>query len=375
MKILYLTTAIEDGDYNSLLNKGYRLSNPSNQNFHDKMIKALALGNEVSVISLVPSLENDYTLTDKGIYRYVNYHGALFNRLGGRKRKMLKIAKAIQRKGLDIVLFDSLNLQIGEAALALGKQFSLPVVSLVTDNPENLAKTPRIFVSNVKFHVNSSTGVLALSDGLLKAFNVESKPHFVFPGLVEKPTLLKPLFAPKSYFYFGGALLERYGIIDLIKAYLATNPDYDLVLAGHAGESETFNRLIHSSPRIHFLGQVSKEENYTLEAYAALLINPRPFESKLDQESVPSKLLEYLESGTPIVSTPHTALKKEFPNDIAWLEGSGEKVLTTFFQSHLNPDKKLINLVENHAAERLYATYGVEALGKKIQDFLHFLKA
>jgi hypothetical protein len=41
MKILYLTTALLDEDYNALLNKGYAMSNPSNQNFHSRLIDAL----------------------------------------------------------------------------------------------------------------------------------------------------------------------------------------------------------------------------------------------------------------------------------------------------------------------------------------------
>jgi len=375
MKILYLTTAIRNEDYISLLNQGYRLSNPSNQNFHEKMIQALALTNEVSVISLVPSLDHDFTLSDSGIFHYVNSSGSPLNRLFWRKKKVFKIAKCLQKNGLDIVVFDSLSLQLGEVSSRLKKVFSLPTAALVTDNPENLAKAHPIFISGVKSAVKASNGVIALSEGLIKAFDVEKKPHILFPGLVEKPQTGRPLFANGTYLYFGGALLPRYGVNDLVKAYLEIPMDYDLVLAGHAEGNEELLSLIHSNPRIHYLGQVSKEENYTLEKYAALLVNPRPFESKLDQESVPSKLLEYLESGSPILSTPHTLLRKEFPQDINWLASSGKDALALFFKNHLNGEKKWVNLLPNNAKENLYAQYGLEAIDKKIQDFLQSLKA
>jgi glycosyltransferase involved in cell wall biosynthesis len=245
----------------------------------------------------------------------------------------------------------------------------------MTDNPENLAKVHPIYVSAAKKALKGSTALLTLSSGLLTALNATEKPHFIFPGIVEKMPEGKPLFTPRSYFYFGGALLRRYGIEDLLKAYLACLPDYDLILAGHESMDDSLNHLLHSNPRIHFLGQVTKEENYNLEKNAALLINPRPFDSKLDQESIPSKLLEYLESSAPIVSTPHTFLQKEFPNDINWLKGSGESVLTDFLKSHLDAEKKLTGILPNEAAEKLYATYGVEAVGASLQSFLSSLKA
>jgi glycosyltransferase involved in cell wall biosynthesis len=171
-----------------------------------------------------------------------------------------------------------------------------------------------------------------LSDGLLKALALENKPHLVFPGIVEQASKGKPLFSKNGYFYFGGALLARYGILSLLEAYLAAKPDYDLIIAGHETSSDEFKHLLRQSPRIRYLGQVTKEENAILEANAALLINPRPYDEKLDQESVPSKLLEYLASGSPILSTRHSALQKEFPADINWLQDSSLQGLSVLVQ-------------------------------------------
>ena len=54
MKILYLTTALLDEDYNALLNKGYAMSNPSNQNFHSRLIDALKAQGPIEVQRVCP---------------------------------------------------------------------------------------------------------------------------------------------------------------------------------------------------------------------------------------------------------------------------------------------------------------------------------
>ena len=54
MKIIYITTSLEENDYIEF-NKLWTVSlNPSNQNFHNKMIRSFALNSPVDVISIRP---------------------------------------------------------------------------------------------------------------------------------------------------------------------------------------------------------------------------------------------------------------------------------------------------------------------------------
>ena len=54
MRIIYFTTAQEEKDYRSFMNQWKIALNPSNQNFHNKLIRALAIENQVDVISIRP---------------------------------------------------------------------------------------------------------------------------------------------------------------------------------------------------------------------------------------------------------------------------------------------------------------------------------
>jgi glycosyltransferase involved in cell wall biosynthesis len=374
MKILYLTSALENNEYTRLLNEGYLLNNPSNQNFHDKLIRSLAIEDNVEVISFTPASCQNVPLADKDHYHYVNSKGHLFDALGHKKRLGVRYGKRLLKEGVDVILFDSLNRAAGSVALTLAKKAKIPAVAIVTDNPKNLAKAPSFFQKAFKKHLSKANGALALSETLLAAVGAEEKPHLIFAGLVEEPQSEKRLFREGSYLYFGGALSERYGVLNLLKAYSEAQPDYDLVIAGHETTNEEFPVLLAKNPRIRFLGQVSKEENYDLESHAALLINPRPYDAKLDQESIPSKLLEYLATTTPILSTVHSALQKEFPTDINWLSDSSEVGIKAFFIAHMDSEKKLVNLQANNGRKKVVTHYGLEPIGKAVHVFLQSLK-
>jgi len=374
MKILYLTTAIADSEYARLLNEGYALNNPSNQNFHDKLIRALALQDQVKVLSFAPSSCKDAPLKDEGRYHYVNSKGQLLDRLGAKKRKGIACGKRLIKTDIDIILFDSLNQACGSVALALAKKAKVPAVAIITDNPKNLSKTPYFYQKAFEKHLQGAKGSLALSEGLLSAMGMKERPHLVFAGIIEEPKSEKRLYPEGSYLYFGGALSARYGVLNLLQAYNEAQPDYDLLLAGHETPDEQFQILLKKNPRLHFLGQVSKTENYDLESHAALLINPRPYDTKLDQESIPSKLLEYLATSTPILSTIHSGLQREFPEDVNWLVDSSETGIRDFFLAHIDHEKKFTNIRKNNGREKAITQYGLEPTGKEIHAFLQFLK-
>ena len=158
-----------------------------------------------------------------------------------------------------------------------------------------------------------------------------------------------------------------------MNAYLRSHPDYDLVLAGHHLPDELIP-LVEGNERIEFLGQLTRTIHEQYLQHASLVVNPRPYDEVLDQESVPSKLLEYLVSGAPILSVRHSLLQETFPNDVNWLPSGGEEELYSFFDSHLDEKGHFKGLLKNKAKEKAISMYGLSVIGKKVQSFLESLK-
>jgi glycosyltransferase involved in cell wall biosynthesis len=368
MKILYLTTALLPEDYAWALAKGLPVGNPSNQNFHSRLISALGEKMDVLVLSLVPSALKKTTFLSSKNYFYFNCETPIFS-LNEATKKVVKFVKEKIKNEEAIVIFDSLNIHLARIASVLAKETSSKSMAILTDNPKNLAKSTRIYQKLFAHYLRQANAYLSLSKGLLKALVFSAKPSLVFEGIVEEGKPGPSAYPERGYLYFGGTLQSRYGVLNLIKAYQAVPMDYDLYLAGHHAP-EGFETLFKDNPRIHFLGQVSKEENCVLEAHAALVVNPRPFDPVLDQESVPSKLLEYLASGTPILSVSHTRLHELFPDDVNWLAKGEESEIESFFKAHLDGEGHFQNLHANNAKEKALALYGTKAVGQRLYDFL-----
>lgn len=71
-------------------------------------------------------------------------------------------------------------------------------------------------------------------------------------------------------------------------------------------------QISNQDHRIKYMGIVSNEMVVKALKEATLLINPRPSNSEFTKYSFPSKNMEYMASGTPLVTTPLPGMPKEY---------------------------------------------------------------
>ena len=133
---------------------------------------------------------------------------------------------------------------------------------------------------------------------------VGNKPYRVAEGIIETiPELPQPTVSGKEkYVVYTGKLFEKFGVKALIDGFLSLqNPDYRLVLCGK-GDCEAYARsAMAKDPRIMFQGQVPPQEALAWQSRASALINPRNVQEEYTRYSFPSKNIEYLLSGKPVV--------------------------------------------------------------------------
>jgi len=106
----------------------------------------------------------------------------------------------------------------------------------------------------------------------------------------------------KKYFLYSGTLDRRYGIRTLVEAYLKSNvTDYDLYICGDGDEKKYVEKMSFLNPKIKYLGQIDRNSVLRLQKNAFLLINPRQNTAEYTKFSFPSKVIEYMSSGTPVL--------------------------------------------------------------------------
>ena len=105
----------------------------------------------------------------------------------------------------------------------------------------------------------------------------------------------------KSILYTG--VLEEYaGVKLLVDAFTETScSEYRLIICGNGPLSEYISEKAHHDSRIDYRGSVSREEAVALQKSVSLLINPRQPNGGITKYSFPSKTMEYMSSGTPMI--------------------------------------------------------------------------
>lgn len=103
-------------------------------------------------------------------------------------------------------------------------------------------------------------------------------------------------------FAYTGTLASRYGIMDLLSAFAALDiPTARLRICGDGDARPFVEAAANQDKRITFYGQVSRPQALKLQAESHIVVNPRPAEGEYTKYSFPSKTMEYLASGRPIV--------------------------------------------------------------------------
>lgn len=120
---------------------------------------------------------------------------------------------------------------------------------------------------------------------------------------------------------YAGGLHANYGVKLLLDAFcILKQPNYRLILCGRGSLEEEIIRQTADDPRIIFLGEIPRTELLSIEKGADLLINPRVNCGIFTRYSFPSKNLEYLSSGTPMIGYRLDGIPDEYDDYINCFE-------------------------------------------------------
>lgn len=112
---------------------------------------------------------------------------------------------------------------------------------------------------------------------------------------------------------YTGKTYEKFGVKNLVQAFLEIkDKNFRLIICG-AGDCDDYIReQSKKDDRIVFLGQVPPVEAQKWIKKAGVLVNPRQNNEEYTKYSFPSKNLEYLASGNPVVLYLLDGMKKEY---------------------------------------------------------------
>jgi hypothetical protein len=115
--------------------------------------------------------------------------------------------------------------------------------------------------------------------------------------------LINSKYKEKVIVYAGG-LYERYGIKNLIDGFtMIKNTNVRLWFYGVGSYVNRICEFAELDSRIEYKGVVPNDALINILTRATLLINPRPSHENFTKYTFPSKNMEFMATGTPLVTT------------------------------------------------------------------------
>ena len=251
----------------------------------------------------------------------------------------------------------------------------LRVIAVLTDPPGVSLPTDGWFSRLLK-HVDRAlagmiirrfSGVIALAPELA-ARHARGLPVLVVPGIVGADWLARLTALPpgspgndRPVVLYAGGLHAAYGVDRLIDA-AELLPDVDFRFYG---KGDQVARLIRASPaNASYEGFVDAPALARAIRQADILVNPRPTGSRMAAQSFPSKLLEYLASGKPVLTTRLDAIPPEIAGCFDYPEDESPAGLAAAIRRMLAMphDRSGVPAL----VERLF---GEAALGRKLEQW------
>ncbi len=231
------------------------------------------------------------------------------------------------------------------------------------------------------FLVKRANAVFSLSKHLSDKI-ARDVPSLIFPGVVD-PDFLQlikniknnlSIPCEKSIFtiVYAGSLSELYGIKLLIEAFefVPKNLNINLRVYGLGDLSEYVVERSLVDNRIFYGGFVDSSELAYIYLSSDLLINPRPSNSEISSMSFPSKLLEYILSGIPVLTTRIKSIPDDLSDCFFFIDEESHSGVSDAIIKTYQLSKEYRKSFCKNAYEIVMRNYSVETLGLSISNFL-----
>lgn len=321
MEILYMSSLCTIKEYKRMFEKYGTTSSHASQKFHRLMTRGLkANGIDVVMLSYraISTPEKDDLKHADEQEGQMNFHYLPHcrNRKVNRLYTILQtysFLKKWKKEHPDMVLIsDTINGEFSIAISLFKILHKCKAIGLVLDVPSIRANEHRTGLKAIPIKIKN--GLIAnfdayvfLTEQMNNVLNPDQKPYTVIEGLVDENLLNQEnslaLKDPKKVIMMAGLLEKEFGVDSLLEAFSNTNDkDIELHLYGKGGSAETVRKFEKKDSRIKFYGEVENSIIMEEEKKATLLINPRPAVGEWTAYSFPSKNMEYMSSGTPLVA-------------------------------------------------------------------------
>lgn len=291
----------------------------------------------------------------KNISRFLNCYKEL--------KKWARIESGTEK----LIFIYSLHSPFLSAAYKIKKLYSnIKIVGIVPDLPEYMSLSNRnthlynflkridekIILEKIKIF----DYFVLLTNYMAEKLNI-IKNYVVVEGMFDINNLsVVTEKSDNNYFdiVYTGTLNEKYGILNVVNAVQSLkNLNCRLIICGEGEAKDKIINLGKIDNRIIYKGLLKRDDIIKIQQNADLLVNIRPTSEEYTKYSFPSKIMEYMASGTPLLTTDLRGMPSEYKDYVYIVEDESINGIANKLIELMNDSKH--NLMEK---------------GKKAREFI-----
>lgn len=324
---------------------------------------------------------------DKTGWTYLNFCNIFgirnFSRRNAVYNAIIKYASSVEGDIL-LILYSPHTPFIEAAAKAKRKISRLKICIVIPDCPQymNLSEHIPIYYRVAKcldikryykFQTYADSFIL-LTKHMASLLAVNGRPFEVLEGIAESDThsTVKKLKFENPTIAYTGTLHEAFGVINLVHSFMTIkDPSLRLIICGTGDATDKILRCAQVDTRIDFRGIVSPDEAKDIIQRAHVLVNPRQNNSEYTKFSFPSKYVEYLLSGNPVVGYKLDGMPEVYGEFIHYVEDNTIECLAETILNVLKLEQEAIEFRAEMAKRYITSKLDCKAFALAILKINH----
>lgn len=287
----------------------------NNEKTQTSILNSLFIGSYPSKYkkAIIPSFSFQVEGKERGMnVGFLNLPGIKYlSKYHGLKKKLDQWVKS-DADGEKVVIAYAMTSPVVELLRYIKNKYpSVKCILCVPDLPEYMDVTNKSLlystvkkwhISHLRKNIKEIDGYVFLTNHMKEWFDWEIC-YTVVEGIYKAPqNSSETQITKEKVILYAGGLNEQYGVLELVDAFLKTKEkDWKLELVGDGPLLPTLKQMAVDHPDLVIRGLLPNSEVLRRQKQASILANPRRGEQAFTKYSFPSKTIEYMASGTPMV--------------------------------------------------------------------------
>jgi glycosyltransferase involved in cell wall biosynthesis len=394
MNIIFLGGYFPSNRVHEIVTDSKRIIQNAANNLQQSIIKGLVYFYENLQLVTLPYIDN-YPFGYKKCYfkssynkdRLISDYCIGFINISGLKllhryiNAKITLKRLIKESESNYIVIYAIHTPFLKAAIDLkSKRRNVKICVIVPDLPQFMSFSNNIIYKIFKYieikilriYLKKIDSFVFLTDYMAEKLEIDNKPWVRMEGIIDQNDNNEIVEKEGlKIILYTGTLTRTYGIMNLLNAFSAiSNSEYRLWICGEGECREEIRKMAMSDFRIKYWGQLPYSEILSLQKKATVLVNPRSCEGEYTKYSFPSKIMEYMASGTPCIIFKLPGIPEEYLEYCFVIDNNDPDGLKNKIISICEMDKSELNEFGNKAKNFVITKKNPLYQVKKIKELI-----